>query len=183
MKLTDNKLKQLIKEVLEEASEEAPFGPFTGSRPYVKSQRASKLSADKTRKLAKLDQDNPEMSRTLDQAFGIDSADPDIKTPVNVIKQQLVYSDIVKNQSNNYFSESGAEPTVKVKTAVGDAYKIGTWNFGKMSGSVFANKTGIYVLDDGGLESYYTPKGPHPSGRGNRLVPIRKDFSDAIFMG
>ena len=88
MKLTNNKLKQLINEVLKEASEKAPFGPFTGSKPYVRSQRSAKLPADMSSKLATLDKDSPEMSQVLDQSLGIDNPEADIKTPIGILRGQ-----------------------------------------------------------------------------------------------
>lgn len=179
MKLTNNKLKQLINEVLKEASEKAPFGPFTGSKPYVRSQRSSKLPADMSSKLATLDKDSPEMSRVMDQSLGIDNPGADIKTPIEILRGQQEFREIIANQSIGAFSESGAEPATKVSTrAIGDAYKIGSWNIARDSGSVFANETGIYVLGNDGNQSYYTP-----TGQGRKIVPITKSFNEQIFMG
>ena len=179
MKLTQNKLKQLINEVLEEASDKAPFGPFTGSKPYVKSQRAAKLSTDQTSKLSSLDRDFPEMSRVMDQSLGIDNPESDIKTPIEILKGQQEFREIIANQSQPFFSESGADPYTKVNTkAIGDAYKIGSWRSMTLSGSVFANKTGVYVLENDGSRSFYTP-----TGQGQKIVPITKSFNEQIFIG
>ena len=190
MKLSQNKLKQLINEVLKEASDKAPFGPFTGSKPYVKSQRAAKLSTDQTSKLSSLDQDFPEMSRVMDQSMGIDNPDADIGPDAYVHKhiasQQEEYRDIIANQQAGSFSDKGAEPSKKVKTQIGDAYRIGTWTapYTSLSGGVFANKTGIYVLDKDGYESYYSPKGPpDPGKKGYKIIPITRKFNEQIFMG
>ena len=177
MKLTQNKLKQLINEVLEEASDKAPFGPFTGSKPYVRSQRSAKLTPDQASKLGTLDKDFPEMSRVMDQSLGIDNPGADIKTPIEVLKGQQEFRDIIANQSMGYFSESGAEPTTKIRTAVGEAYKIGSWSTGKYSGSIFANKDGVYVLENNGNKSFFTP-----TVRG-KIVPITKKFNEQTFMG
>ena len=178
MKLTTNNLKQLIKEVLEEASKDAPFGPFTSSKAYVRSQRAGKLSADQASKLNTLDKDSPEMSRVMDQTFGIDNPDVDIETPIEVLRRQQEFRDIVADQSMGYFSESGAEPATKVSTrAIGEAYKIGSWSNGKYNGSIFANADGIYVLENDGNQSFFTP-----TVRG-KIVPITKKFNEQTFMG
>ena len=185
MKLTNNKLKQLINEVLEEASEKAPFGPFTDSKSYVKSQRAAKLAPGQPSKLADLDKSNPEMSRVMDQSLGIDNPESDIKIPIEILKRQQEFRDIIANQSMGAFSEKGADPATKVSTrAIGDAYKIGTWTRDRyVDGGVFANKTGIYVLDNDGRESYFTPKGPpDPGEKGYKLIPITKKFNEQIFM-
>ena len=177
MKLTNNKLKQLINEVLEEASEKAPFGPFTGLKPYVRSQRAAKLPADMSSKLATLDKDSPEMSQVLDQSLGIDNPEADIKTPIGILRGQDEFRKIIANQTMGAFSESGADIETKVYTAVGDAYNIGSWSFHNYQGSVFANETGIYVLDSKGNESYFTPK-----FKDGKIYPINKDFNEQIFM-
>ena len=177
MKLTNSKLKQLIKEVLEEASKDAPFGPFTSSKAYVRSQRAGKLSGDQASKLNTLDKDSPEMSRVMDQALGIDNPGADMQTPIEVLRRQQEFRDIIDGQSMGYFSESGAEPSRKVRTAAGNAYKIGSWSFDKYSGSIFANKDGVYVLENNGNKSFFTP-----TVRGE-IVPITKKFNEQTFMG
>ena len=177
MKLTNSKLKQLIKEVLEEASKDAPFGPFTSSKAYVRSQRAGKLSGDQASKLNTLDKDSPEMSRVMDQTLGIDNPGADMETPIEVLRRQQEFRDIVADQSMGYFSESGAEPTRKVRTAAGNAYKIGSWSTGKYNGSIFANADGVYVLENDGNRSFFTP-----TVRG-KIVPITKKFNEQTFMG
>ena len=177
MKLTNSKLKQLIKEVLEEASKDAPFGPFTSSKAYVRSQRAGKLSGDQASKLNTLDKDSPEMSRVMDQTLGIDNPGADIETPIEVLRRQQEFRDIIDGQSMGYFSESGAEPTRKVRTAAGNAYKIGSWSFDKYSGSIFANKDGVYVLENNGNKSFFTPTVRR------EIVPITKKFNEQTFMG
>ena len=177
MKLTNSKLKQLIKEVLEEASKDAPFGPFTSSKAYVRSQRAGKLSGDQASKLNTLDKDSPEMSRVMDQALGIDNPGADMETPIEVLRRQQEFRDIIAGQSMGYFSESGAEPTRKVRTAAGNAYKIGSWSFDKYSGSIFANKDGVYVLENNGNKSFFTPTVRR------EIVPITKKFNEQTFMG
>ena len=177
MKLTNSKLKQLIKEVLEEASKDAPFGPFTSSKAYVRSQRAGKLSGDQASKLNTLDKDSPEMSRVMDQTLGIDNPGADMETPIEVLRRQQEFRDIIAGQSMGYFSESGAEPTRKVRTAAGNAYKIGSWSFDKYSGSIFANKDGVYVLENNGNKSFFTPTVRR------EIVPITKKFNEQTFMG
>ena len=177
MKLTNSKLKQLIKEVLEEASKDAPFGPFTSSKAYVRSQRAGKLSGDQASKLNTLDKDSPEMSRVMDQALGIDNPGADMETPIEVLRRQQEFRDIIAGQSMGYFSESGAEPSRKVRTAAGNAYKIGSWSFDKYSGSIFANKDGVYVLENNGNKSFFTPTVRR------EIVPITKKFNEQTFMG
>ena len=177
MKLTTNNLKQLIKEVLEEASKDAPFGPFTSSKAYVRSQRAGKLSGDQASKLNTLDKDSPEMSRVMDQTLGIDNPGADMEPPIEVLRRQQEFRDIVADQSMGYFSESGAEPTRKVRTAAGNAYKIGSWSFDKYSGSIFANKDGVYVLENNGNKSFFTPTVRR------EIVPITKKFNEQTFMG
>ena len=177
MKLTNSKLKQLIKEVLEEASKDAPFGPFTSSKAYVRSQRAGKLSGDQASKLNTLDKDSPEMSRVMDQTLGIDNPGADMETPIEVLRRQQEFRDIIAGQSMGYFSESGAEPSRKVRTAAGNAYKIGSWSFDKYSGSIFANKDGVYVLENNGNKSFFTPTVRR------EIVPITKKFNEQTFMG
>ena len=177
MKLTNSKLKQLIKEVLEEASKDAPFGPFTSSKAYVRSQRAGKLSGDQASKLNTLDKDSPEMSRVMDQTLGIDNPGADMETPIEVLRRQQEFRDIIAGQSMGYFSESGAEPTRKVRTAAGNAYKIGSWSFDKYSGYIFANKDGVYVLENNGNKSFFTPTVRR------EIVPITKKFNEQTFMG
>ena len=177
MKLTNSKLKQLIKEVLEEASKDAPFGPFTSSKAYVRSQRAGKLSGDQASKLNTLDKDSPEMSRVMDQTLGIDNPGADMETPIEVLRRQQEFRDIIAGQSMGCFSESGAEPTRKVRTAAGNAYKIGSWSFDKYSGSIFANKDGVYVLENNGNKSFFTPTVRR------EIVPITKKFNEQTFMG
>ena len=182
MKLTHNKLKQLINEVLKEASEKAPYGPFSGRKPYVASQRASKLPGDFTKKLATLDKDSPEQSRSLDQSLGLDHPELDVKTPVEIIEKQQEYREIIANQYSGIFSEDGAKPATKVNTkAIGNAYRIGTWSVDQYSGGMFANKTGIYILSDDGVETPFTPK-KYGSG-GYRVLPITKDMNETYFMG
>lgn len=177
MKLTNSKLKQLINEVLEEASKDAPFGPFTSSKAYVRSQRAGKLSGGQASKLNTLDKDSPEMSRVMDQTFGIDNPDVDIETPIEVLRRQQEFRDIIAGQSMGYFSESGAEPATKVSTrAIGPAYKIGSWSTGKYSGSIFANKNGVYVLENNGNKSFFTPT------VNRQIIPITKKFNEQTFM-
>ena len=177
MKLTTNNLKQLIKEVLEEASKDAPFGPFTSSKAYVRSQRAGKLSGDQASKLNTLDKDSPEMSRVMDQTLGIDNPGADMEPPIEVLRRQQEFRDIIAGQSMGYFSESGAEPSRKVRTAAGNAYKIGSWSFDKYSGSIFANKDGVYVLENNGNKSFFTPTVRR------EIVPITKKFNEQTFMG
>ena len=179
MKLTHNKLKQLINEVLEEASEKAPFGPFSGSKPYVASQRAAKLPGEFTKKMALLDKDSGEQSKSLDQSLGIDNPDSDIKTPVSVLQRQEEFREIIANQHGNIFSENEADASIKVNTeAIGDAYRIGTWSHGNYSGGIFANKTGIYILSDDGAQTPFTPKNHDRSA-----MPITKSFNEIVFMG
>ena len=187
MKLTNNKLKQLINEVLKEASEKAPFGPFTSQRAHVRSQRAANLTPDQAKKLNALDKDFPHMSRVMDQTLGIDNPDLDIPKGVATYKhiadQHQEYRDIIANQRAGYFSEKGSDPFTKVNTPIGDAYRIGTWKVDKYSGGVFANKTGVYVLDDDGGESYFSPKGPpDPGKKGYKLIPITRTFNEDTFI-
>ena len=135
MKLTHNKLKQLIKETLNES-----YGSAMGSSP---SAPTSKF--------------------------------------MHIARRQQEYREIIRNQRMGYFSEEGAEPNKEVNTrAIGPAYKIGSWKFGKLSGSIFAADTGIYILNDDGTQSYASPM--HPTNP-NLIGTLTKDMGETVFMG
>ena len=135
MKLTHNKLKQLIKEALEDS-----YGSAMSSSPPVE-----------------------------DSKFR------------NIAKQQQEYRQIVRNQRIGYFSEEGANPSQEINTrAIGPAFKIGSWKFGKLSGSIFATDTGIYILNNDGTRSYASPM--HPTNP-NLIGTLTKEQGETVFMG
>ena len=173
MKLTHNKLKQLIKEVLEEASKKAPFGPFTGREPYVASQRSAKLSGDHTRKLRGMDDDQ---ARAIDDAFGIDNPETTEMLPPSVMKHVIEYDEIIANQWGQTFTKSSDRPQLTKGTPVGDAYKIGEWTGPQHKGGVFVNHKGLFVLNDDGSKSFFTPQDEN-----REIMPITKEFNEQIF--
>lgn len=135
MKLTHNKLKQLIEQTLNES-----YGPAMNSLP---SAPTSKFK--------------------------------------DIARRQQEYRQIIRNQHRGYFSEKGAEPNKEVNTrAIGPAFKIGSWKFGKLSGSIFAANDGIYILENDGTQSYASPM--HPTNP-NKIGPLTKDMGDSVFMG
>ena len=114
----------------------------------------------------------------MDQSLGIDNPESDIKIPIEILKRQQEFRDIIANQSMGAFSEKGADPATKVSTrAIGDAYKIGSWYYDTFGGFVYANKSGIYVLRRLGATSFFTP-----TDRDHNPMPITKNFNEAIFM-
>ena len=135
MKLTHNKLKQLIEQTLKES-----YGSAMSSSPSV----------------------------------------PDSKFK-QIARRQQEYRQIVRNGRMGYFSEEGAEPNKEVNTrAIGPAYKIGSWEFGKLSGSIFAASDGIYILNNDGTRSYASPM--HPTDQ-RRIGTLTKDIGETVFMG
>ena len=113
-------------------------------------------------------------------AMGSSPSVPDSKFK-QIAKHQQEYRQIVRNGRMGYFSEEGAEPNKEVNTrAIGPAYKIGSWKFGKLSGSIFAASDGIYILNNDGTRSYASPM--HRTNP-NKIGTLTKDMGETVFMG
>ena len=103
------------------------------------------------------------------------------------------YREIVANQQRDYFSEDGADFSRMYNTIIGRAYKVGSWKYFKLSGSVFINRKGIFVLTDDGRKSMatgvegitkgYTTKTGRYMPPKEIFVPIKKEDADTTFMG
>ncbi len=102
------------------------------------------------------------------------------------------YREIVANQHSDFFSEEGADYIRTYKTIVGRAHRVGSWKAFKLSGSIFVNEKGIFVLTDDGGKSYATPrtvKQREYTKSGDYIppkeiiLPITKKFNEATFMG
>lgn len=191
MKLSNSKLRHLINEVIEEASKDAPYGPFTSQKGYVASQRATKLPGKMTKKLADLDRDVPFQSREMDKAFGIDNPEPGLKAPSSVEalrKLKKISPTMGGNVTFRPLKHPQAPPVVNKD--LGEVYKIGDWTYDPsfgisgvpgapkpVSGGIFSQGEDIFILGPN-AETVY-----HSNVINNKPSPLDMNTPDRHFWG
>jgi len=191
MKLSNSKLRHLINEVIEEASKDAPFGPFTSRKSYVASQRAAKLPGKVTKKLADLDRDMPFQSREMDRAFGIDNPEQTVHSPaVEAFNKLKKISPTMMGGAVTFKPLKYPQTQAVVNKALGKVYKIGDWTYDQafgishipgapkpVSGGIFSQGGDIFILGPNAETVYQS------NAIANRPTPLDLNAPDRHFWG